>query len=50
MAEAGAELNALLEEPKLSGIPVLIFANKMDLQHAAIPKAVRFALHCCVYQ
>merc|ERR1711937_670583 len=31
LEEAGEELAALLEEDKLQGIPVLIFANKQDL-------------------
>merc|ERR1711998_540022 len=31
LEEAAAELNELLEEDKLTGVPVLIFANKMDL-------------------
>jgi len=29
------ELNELLEEPKLSGVPLLIYANKQDLQASA---------------
>ena len=29
------ELSELLEEEKLMGVPVLIFANKQDLMHAA---------------
>lgn len=33
--ETGVELNELLEEEKLSGVPVLIFANKQDLMSAA---------------
>mmetsp|Transcript_33009 Transcript_33009/g.47702 ORF Transcript_33009/g.47702 Transcript_33009/m.47702 type:complete len:91 (-) Transcript_33009:34-306(-) len=31
MEETGIELQALLEEEKLAGIPLLIFANKQDL-------------------
>ncbi|KAG5457781.1 MAG: ADP-ribosylation factor family-domain-containing protein, partial [Olpidium bornovanus] len=27
----GIELNSLLEEPKLAGVPLLVFANKQDL-------------------
>eukprot|EP01041_Mallomonas_annulata_P009268 gene9268-19240_t len=34
MEETGVELHSLLEEPKLFGIPVLIYANKQDLLHA----------------
>merc|ERR1712137_899818 len=29
--ETGVELNALIEEEKLAGAPVLVFANKQDL-------------------
>ena len=29
------ELSELLEEPILSGVPMLVYANKQDLQHAA---------------
>lgn len=31
MFETGLELAALLKEPKLAGIPLLVFANKQDL-------------------
>lgn len=31
MEECGDELQKLLEEDKLAGIPMLIFANKQDL-------------------
>merc|ERR1712216_201603 len=34
LEEAAAELAELLEEDKLTGIPVLIFANKQDLMNA----------------
>lgn len=33
--EAGAELQTLLDEEKLAGVPLLIFANKQDLITAA---------------
>jgi len=33
--ETGVELGELLDEEKLSGVPVLIFANKQDLLNAA---------------
>lgn len=36
--EAGAELNTLLSEGKLAGIPVLVFANKQDLAKAMTSK------------
>ena len=34
MEECGIELQSLLEEPKLAGVDVLVFANKQDLVHA----------------
>ncbi|XP_028391287.1 ADP-ribosylation factor-like protein 3 [Dendronephthya gigantea] len=34
MEETGFELTELLEEEKLAGVPVLIFANKQDLLNA----------------
>ena len=34
MEETGVELTQLLEEDKLSGVPILIFANKQDLLNA----------------
>ena len=33
--ETGAELNELLQEEKLAGVPLLVFANKQDLLNAA---------------
>jgi len=36
--ETGIELNALLEEEKLAGVPVLVLANKQDLLNAMPPK------------
>lgn len=33
--ETGEELSELLEEPKLSGVPLLVYANKQDLEFAA---------------
>jgi ADP-ribosylation factor-like protein 3 len=35
LEESGSELNQLLEEEKLAGVPVLVFANKQDLLNAA---------------
>jgi len=32
--ETGVELNALMEEQKLAGVPLLVFANKQDLLNA----------------
>ena len=42
--ETGLELNALIEEEKLAGIPVLILANKQDLINAMTPKDISEAL------
>lgn len=35
LEETGVELQQLLDEEKLSSVPVLIFANKQDLLNAA---------------
>ena len=40
MDETGVELNQLLEEEKLAGVPLLIFANKQDLVNAMSPDEV----------
>ena len=45
MEETGVELNSLLEEEKLAGVPVLIFANKQDLLNAMPPKEVQTQPH-----
>eukprot|EP01006_Ploeotia_vitrea_P056051 TRINITY_DN68058_c6_g1_i1.p1 TRINITY_DN68058_c6_g1~~TRINITY_DN68058_c6_g1_i1.p1 ORF type:complete len:187 (+),score=16.12 TRINITY_DN68058_c6_g1_i1:24-563(+) len=37
---AGVELNKLLEEDQLKEAPVLIFANKQDLENAASPDEI----------
>merc|ERR1712176_538980 len=34
LEESGSELNELLNEDKLGGVPLLIFANKQDLLQA----------------
>ena len=34
MDECGEELSKILEEDKLAGVPLLIFANKQDLINA----------------
>ena len=48
--ETGFELSELLEEEKLAGVPVLIFANKQDLKHAAredeISNLLQLSTHC----
>jgi len=45
MDETGVELNSLLEEEQLSGVPLLIFANKQDLLNAMGPDEVTEALN-----
>jgi hypothetical protein len=51
MEEAGTEMQSLLDEEKLSGVPLLIFANKQDLINAMEHKEVRpspsFCKHFC---
>lgn len=44
--ETGVELNSLLEEQKLAGIPVLVLANKQDLINAMPAKEARGAPVC----
>lgn len=44
MEETGFELTELLEEEKLAGVPVLIFANKQDLLTAAPPAEIAGSL------
>jgi len=45
MEETGIELNALLEEEKLAGVPLLIFANKSDLLTALAPAELTAGLN-----
>jgi ADP-ribosylation factor-like protein 3 len=45
MDETGVELNSLLEEEQLAGVPLLIFANKQDLLNAMGPDEVTEALN-----
>ena len=45
LEEAGAELASLLEEEKLAGVPLLIFANKQDLLSAASPDEITTTLN-----
>eukprot|EP00906_Rhabdomonas_costata_P002855 RCo004438 len=42
--ETGIELNKLLAEEKLAGIPVLVLANKQDLANALSPGEISEAL------
>jgi len=43
--ETGVELGQLLEEEKLSHVPVLIFANKQDLMNAMGPEEISEGLN-----
>merc|ERR1711998_280582 len=43
--ETGIELGQLLEEEKLAGVPVLIFANKQDLLNAMGPEEISEGLN-----
>ena len=45
MEETGVELGQLLEEDKLAGIPLLIFANKQDLLNALPPQDISKGLN-----
>ena len=45
LEETGCELNALLEEEKLSGVPLLLFANKQDLLNALPAKEIAEGLN-----
>ena len=40
LKEAGIELDILLKEAQLKGVPVLVFANKQDLVHALGPDEI----------
>lgn len=42
MGETGVELGQLLDEEKLDGIPLLVFANKSDLLNALPASEVHF--------
>jgi len=45
MEETGVELDQLLDEEKLDGVPVLIFANKQDLINAHTPEEISDGLN-----
>jgi GTPase SAR1 family protein len=45
MEETGEELGQLLEEDKLSEVPVLIYANKQDLMSAMAPDEITEGLN-----
>lgn len=40
LEESGTELEQLLDEEKLAGVPLLVFANKQDLIGAAKPQEI----------
>lgn len=46
MEETRVELDDLLEQDKLNGVPVLVFANKQDLDLALKPDEVSNQLQC----
>lgn len=45
MEECGVELQQLLDEEKLSGIPVVVFANKQDLISALTSAEISHGLN-----
>ncbi len=45
MTETGAELDQLLMEEKLKGVPLIVFANKQDLLNALSLDEIRDTLH-----
>ncbi len=45
LEEVSKELAELLEEDKLAGVPVLVFANKQDLLSAMEAARVRVCVH-----
>ncbi len=44
MKETGAELDQLLIEEKLQGVPLIVFANKQDLLNALSVDEIRHTL------
>jgi len=44
MKETGAELDQLLIEEKLQGVPLIVFANKQDLLNALSVDEIRDTL------
>jgi len=46
LEETVAELQLLLDEDKLTGVPLLLYANKQDLLTAAPPKEVEVFAVC----
>lgn len=45
MEETGYELNELLTDEKLNNVPILVFANKQDLVHAASASEIAQSLN-----
>ena len=45
MNETGAELEQLLSDEKLQGVPLIVFANKQDLLNALSIEEIRDTLH-----
>lgn len=45
LEESAGELEHLLDEPKLAGVPLLVFANKQDLDGAATPATIAELMH-----
>ncbi len=52
LEETGIEIQSLLEEEKLAKVPVLIFANKQDLNSALKAKEVRIRrnINTCTHE
>lgn len=49
LEETRVELQALLDEERLAGVPVLIFANKQDLMSALSTSEVRSYISLSIY-
>jgi ADP-ribosylation factor-like protein 3 len=47
LEECGQELNELLAEDKLAGVPLLIYANKQDLVQALAPDEISEQMQLC---
>lgn len=45
LQETGYELNELLSDEKLNDVPVLVYANKQDLMHAASAAEIAHSLN-----
>lgn len=49
LEETRVELDELLDQDKLNGVPVLVFANKQDLDLALKPDEVSLCTNCNSY-